>query len=195
MKTLILSTALLTSLGAIAQGQVKTTTASASGVTTEQVTHMTATVTAVDQKARTVTLKGQAGSEMTLTVSEEVKRLSEVKVGDQLNIGYLESVGLEFREPTAEEIKEPRKVTEQADRSDMASAPAGSKLRTIRAVVTLEGMSRWLNNLTVRGPKGNYFVIQVKPDMVKWESLHIGQTMVGTYTEALVMSIEPAAKK
>lgn len=192
LNAILLSTLLLTSLGAIAQGTVKTTTSSASAMGKEQVTHMTATVTAVDQKARTVTLKGEDGEMTTLTVSDEVKRLNEVKVGDQLNIGYLESIGLEFREATPEEMKDPLKVTEETQRAATTEAPAGGKARTTRAVVTLEGASRWLNTLTVKGPRGNYFVVEVGPDMVKWEELRIGQTMVGTYTEALVMSIEPA---
>jgi hypothetical protein len=104
-------------------------------------------------------------------------------------------VGLEFREATPEEMKEPYKVTEATERADASAAPAGAKARTIHAVVTLEGASRWLHTLTVRGPKGNYFVVEVDPNAVKWEELRIGQTMVGTYTEAVVMSLEPAAKK
>ena len=191
VNTLLLSGLLLAATNGSAQ--TKTMTSSASGVNTEQVVHMTGTVTAVDQKARTVTLKGEQGNEMTLAVGDDVKRLNEVKVGDQLNIGYLESVGLEFREATPEEMKDPLKVTEETQRAGMSEAPAGGKARTTRAVVTLEGMSRWLNVLTVKGPRGNYFVVEVAPDMVKWEELRIGQTMVGTYTEALVMSLEPAA--
>lgn len=68
-------------------------------------------------------------------------------------------------------------------------------MRTVRAVVTVEGASRWLETLTVKGPRGNYFVLATEPGTVKWEELCIGQTLVGTYTEALVMSIEPVAKK
>ena len=147
------------------------TAASSDGVGSAEMEYMTATVTAVDQKARTVSLKAENGEEMTLAVSEEVKRLSEVKVGDQLTIGYLVAVGLEFREPTAEELKEPLKVSEETQRAATTEAPAGGKAITTRAVVTLEGASRWLNTLTVKGPRGNYFVVEVAPDMVKWESL------------------------
>lgn len=177
------------------QEQISMSAGSSSGVSTDQLTYMTAMVTAVDQKARTVTLKGPEGNEMTLGVGDDVKRLDEIKAGDLLDVGYLESVGLEFREATEEEMKDPLKVTEEIEKAEKGDAPAGAKVITTRAVVTLEGMSRWMNTLTVRGPRGNYFIVDMGPDMVKWENLRIGQTMVGSYTEAVVMSIDPAVKK
>ena len=192
---LLLLAALCAPLRNTAQDAVTMTTASSDGVATENVTYMTATVTAVDQKARTVTLKGPEGNEMTMEVGTDVKRLDEIKPGDQLEVGYVEAVGLEFRQATAEEMKDPLKVTDVTERADRKDAPAAGTMRTVRAVVTLEGMSRWLNTLTVRGPKGNYFIVDVGPGVVKWEDLRIGQTMVGTYAEAVIMSISPAAKQ
>lgn len=187
---------LLIATGTRAQADVITMTSSADGsIGTEQIQHMTATVTAVDQKARLVTLKDEDGAELEFAVGDDVKRLAEVKVGDQLEIGYLEAVSLDLRGATEEEMKEPLKVIEQSDRAAATSAPAGAKLRTIRAVVTVEGLSRWLNAITVRGPRGNYYVLDTQTVKVDWENLRIGQSMVATYTEALVMSIEPAAKK
>lgn len=191
----LMSVFLLTSITASAQEQVQMTTATSEGVSTEEIITMTATVTAVDQKARTVTLKGPEGNEITMAVGEEVTRLAEVKVGDLLDIGYLQALGLEFREATPEEMKNPLTETIETEKADKTRAPAGAQLRTVRAVVTLEGMSRWLSTLTVLGPRGNYFVVEVEPSAVKWETLRIGQTMVGTYTEAMVMSIEHAEKK
>lgn len=176
-------------------GDVQMTESGPGGVSTQQIIHVSATVTAVDQKNRIITLKGPEGNVADFAVSDDVQRLKDVKVGDMLDVGYLESVGLDFREATPEEMKNPLTVTDASDRADKKQAPAGAKMQTTRAVVTLEGMSRLDNTLTVLTPRGNYFIVEVQDGMVKWESLHIGQTMVGTYTEALVMSIDPAAKK
>lgn len=195
-QTVVLSALLLLPFRTLAQAEaVKMTSASAGGVSATQLQTTTATVTEVDQKARMVSVKTESGEEMSLAVSEEVKRLGEVKVGDLLSIGYMESIGLEFREPTAEELKDPYKVTEITERAGAMEAPAGGEARMLRAVVTVEGASRWLNTLTVKGPKGNYLVLEVKPGMVEWEKVRIGRQMVGTYTEAVVMSLEPAPKK
>ncbi len=169
--------------------------AKATTLGTQEISYMTCTVTQVDVKGRLVTLQDEFGMETVLAVGDEVQRLDEVKAGDKLEIGYMESIGLEFREATAEEMAEPLKVTEMSDRAGKKQAPAGATMETTRAVVTIEGMNRLLNTMTVRGPLGNYLVISVDPGMVKWEDLRIGQTLVGTYSEAMVMSIDPVKKK
>jgi hypothetical protein len=43
-----------------------------------------ATVTAIDQSTRMVTLKGPKGDSVTFKASEEVRNLAQVKVGDEV---------------------------------------------------------------------------------------------------------------
>ncbi|HTD85382.1 MAG TPA: hypothetical protein VK850_02300, partial [Candidatus Binatia bacterium] len=64
---------------------------------------VTARVQAVDLEKRELTLKDSLGNENTLTVDKAVKRLDEVKVGDDVTAKYYLSVAAELREPTAEE--------------------------------------------------------------------------------------------
>jgi len=61
---------------------------SASRVTT---TRVRAIITAVDKKARTVTLKGPQRTE-TINVDPRVAKLDQVKVGDSVQVEYIESV-------------------------------------------------------------------------------------------------------
>ncbi|HEY1489522.1 MAG TPA: hypothetical protein VGF90_00670, partial [Verrucomicrobiae bacterium] len=58
---------------------------------------LTAEVTAIDLAKREVTLKGPQRDEVTITVSDAVKRLDEVKVGDSVRVDYLVSVAAEVR--------------------------------------------------------------------------------------------------
>ena len=60
---------------------------------------LNATVTAVNQETREVTLKGADGNELAITVGEEVKNLPQVEVGDQLEVAYYESVNVEVLGP------------------------------------------------------------------------------------------------
>jgi Cu/Ag efflux protein CusF len=69
----------------------------------EQVVTETATVQAIDVAEREVTLKGPLGDVETVTVSEDVKRLDEVKVGDTVTAKYYIGIAAELRAPTAEE--------------------------------------------------------------------------------------------
>ena len=56
-------------------------------------TSVNATITAIDKKAKTATLKGEDGKSVTVTPLRPEK-LDEVKVGDRLVITYTEAVAV-----------------------------------------------------------------------------------------------------
>lgn len=62
------------------------------GVVGQQVT-ATVTITQIDAKAPTITIKGPAGNERTIKVKDP-KKLEGVKVGDTLDITYTEAVAI-----------------------------------------------------------------------------------------------------
>ena len=59
------------------------------------------TITAIDQKTRSVTLKSPNGDEDTYTVGPAVQRFNQLKVGDKINATYQESLVFEVRKPGA----------------------------------------------------------------------------------------------
>ena len=60
----------------------------------------TVTITAIDAKAPTVTIKGPAGNERTIKVKDP-KKLAGVKVGDTLDITYTEAVAISVEKAPA----------------------------------------------------------------------------------------------
>ena len=52
---------------------------------------LVATVEAIDQASRTVTLRGSKGNSVTLEVDPSVKNLTQISVGDTINVAYYES--------------------------------------------------------------------------------------------------------
>ncbi|MHC4666621.1 MAG: hypothetical protein ACYS9T_11820, partial [Planctomycetota bacterium] len=66
-----------------------------------------ATVEAIDYQSREVTLRGPRGNAITFTADERVRRLNEIKVGDEVVADYYVSLATELREPTAEEKESP----------------------------------------------------------------------------------------
>jgi hypothetical protein len=56
-------------------------------------TTVNATITAIDKKAKTATLKGENGKSVTVT-PRDPKNLEKVKVGDRLVIPYTEAVAI-----------------------------------------------------------------------------------------------------
>ena len=154
----------------------------------------TATVQAVDLEKRELTLKDPLGEVTTLTVDKAVKRLNEIKVGDEVTAKYYISVAAELREPTAAEKENPLVVTEGMAKAPKGTDPAAGGLRVIRVVATVEGLERPTRKLTLKGPRGNYLSVRAR-DVNRLEKLHLGDTIVVTFTEALAVSVEKAAKK
>ena len=61
---------------------------------TSSLVEETATVEAVDQSTRMVTLKGSKGDELTFKAGEEVRNLAQVHVGDEVKFAYYESLAV-----------------------------------------------------------------------------------------------------
>ena len=154
----------------------------------------TATVQALDLEKRELTLKDALGNETTVTVDKAVKRLDEVKVGDDVTAKYYVSVAAELREPTAEEKKKPLMVVEGAAKAPKGASPAAGGLRVLRVVATVEGLERPTRLLTLKGPRGNYLTVRAR-DPKKLEKLRLGDTIVVTFTEALAVAVEKAEKQ
>jgi hypothetical protein len=155
---------------------------------------MSAEVTAIDLDKREVTLKGPQGNEVTLTVGDAVKRLDEVKVGDFVRVDYLVSMAAELRPPTPEEAQHPLVIMAAAGRAPTDSAPAGGVARQFKVVTTIEALDRRDETVTVKGPMGHYLTARVAdPDNLT--KVHIGDTIVIVYTEALALSLDKVEKK
>jgi hypothetical protein len=155
---------------------------------------LSAEVTAVNLATREVTLKGPEGNEVTLTAGNAVKRLDEVKVGDYVRVDYLVSVVAELRKPTPEEAEHPLVIMDAAGRAPADSAPAGGVGRRFKVVTTIEALNRPEQTITVKGPLGHYLTARVA-DPDRLTKVHIGETIVIVYTEALALSLEKAEKK
>ena len=92
-----LATAVALPGAAIAQtGAVVAGTAPGKGGVAE-VVKMTATITAIDKATRDVTLKGPQGNEVVLTAGPDVKNFDQMKVGDPVDVEYVEALTLELK--------------------------------------------------------------------------------------------------
>jgi hypothetical protein len=69
---------------------------------------VTATVEAIDYAKRMVTLKGPEGKTRTIKVGPDVKRLQEVKKGDQVVARYTEGIAITVRTPAAPAPAKPK---------------------------------------------------------------------------------------
>jgi len=150
---------------------------------------VTATVQNIDLAKREVVLKGPTGNVVTFTVDERVRRLDEIKVGDQVTSQYYVSVAGELRAPTEEEKRNPIVVVAETARAPKDTHPAGGVLHQTRLVTTVESIDLPTQSLTLKGPLGNSATVRAR-SMDNLKKIHVGDTIVITYTEALAVSVE-----
>jgi hypothetical protein len=150
-------------------------------------------VEAVNVEKRLVTLKGPEGNVGEFAVGEQVKRLAEIKPGDQLHAEYRVGAVAELREPTAEEKSAPALEVVAGERGTPEAPPAGGIARAVRVVTTIDAVDRANQSLTVKGPEGNTVTLHVE-DVTLFDHLAVGQSIVVTFAESLALSVEPGAK-
>ncbi len=147
-----------------------------------------ATVEAIDQANRTVTLKGPKGSLMTLAVDEGVQRFGALKVGDQVNATYYESVVIEVRKPGTAPAGE---TVAAAAGTLPGSKPAGAAVVQSTTTVTVEAIDMATPAVTVKTADGNSVSFRVHKKK-HLEGLKVGDQIVIVKTDALMIDIQAA---
>lgn len=148
-------------------------------------------VTAIDKATRTVTLKASDGRSFDVVAGDAVKRFDQIKVNDEVVVEYVRALTLEVKKGGG--VAE-RRDSVDAARSKPGDKPAGAIARQVTIVADVIDVSTANKTITVKGPKGNVLDLDVKnPDHFK--VVKKGDQIEVTYTEAIALALEPAAKK
>jgi hypothetical protein len=153
-----------------------------------QVVTLEGRVKAVDLEKRLVTLADASGEEAVFHADEAVKNLPQVRVGDRLVGRLAESIVLEVRPPTPEELATGAAILDVRATAPPGEKPAGVFVRQIVAVLSIEAIDADAGTATLRGPAGNTRVVPVR-DPRNLERVKVGDTVVATYTEALSLEV------
>ena len=154
------------------------------------VVRITASVEGVDAANRTVTLKGPRGRVITLPVGPEVTNFDQIKAGDIVVVRYLEALSLELKKSGAG-IRE-RTETQTGATAKPGERPAAGEVRQVTVVADVVGVDPKRQIVTLRGPRRTVDVKVRDPNQLKL--LKLGDQVEATYTEAVVISVEPAPK-
>lgn len=155
---------------------------------------ISAKVKAIDHVTRMVTLADNEGHEMTFEVDPAVRRLNEVMVGDNVQAKYRADLVAELRPPTADEAANPISVVSIGARSPQGETPAAAAGQAVRVVTTVAAVDVPNMLVTLRGPMGDLAVVRGrKPENVK--RLRVGDTIVITYAESAVVSLDKATAR
>jgi len=153
------------------------------------------TVLSVDQKARTVTVRGPKGDSHKINVPPEAQNFDQVKAGDRFRMRYLESVAVAITRGG----KLGSANSEDVTLAPKGGKPGGTRVRTRVAAVIVDGVDFTNRYVAVRDAAGNGMALKVADD-IPIEDLKPGDRVVVTHTEALAVELiapakKPAAKK
>lgn len=178
---------------AMAQPETKVDVAKAPGqVTVGGVTSVTATVTAIDAATRTVSLKDKKGKVTSLVVGEEARNFDQLKVGDVVTVDYREAMTLTLKK----EGRGKSSINESTtmNRSEPGAKPGGTAGREVTVLADVVAVNTKTKMVTLKGPKGNTLDLKVD-DPAQLKDIKKGDQVEAVYTEALAISVKPAAGK
>ena len=156
-----------------------------------QTVKVTATITAIDKATRDVTLKGPQGNEITVTAGPEVKKFDSLKVGDQVDVQYVEALTLELKKGGGMVVA--RTEQKGAVGAKPGEAPAGAVGRQVTIVADVVAVDAATQVVTLKGPKRTVDLKVADPEQFK--RIAKGDQVEATFTQALALAVEPAAKK
>jgi Cu/Ag efflux protein CusF len=146
----------------------------------------TFTIQAIDATARKITLRSEQGEEDTFSVTPEMTRFNELKVGDKVKATYYESMVFQLRKPGEKSIP----ATADAALSRAKSAlPAGTFGVQEKKTVTVKAVDSATPSITVVTEDGRVVTRKIE-DKKNIEGVKPGDRIDITYTQALVMNIE-----
>ena len=142
-----------------------------------------ATVEAIESSTRTLTLKKEDGTYVTTVVPAGEKRFDALKVGDTINARYYENIVLRVKPAGEADVN-----TASAAKTPEGLASTNAKQRTITATIT--AIDPALPSITFSGPNGWKYSSKVE-DKKALEKVKVGDKVDITWTEALLVSLEP----
>ena len=156
-----------------------------------QTVKVTATITAIDKATRDVTLKGPQGNLMTVTAGPEVKNFDKLKVGDQVDLQYIEALTLELKKGGGLVVG--RTVEAGAAGAKPGEMPAGAVGRQVTIIADVVAVDPAKQTVTLKGPKQSVDLRIQDPEQFK--RIAKGDQVEAKFTQALAIAVEPAAKK
>lgn len=157
------------------------------GIVVAKEVEAVATVTAVDQVKRSVTLKGPEGNVVTIKVPDEAQNLDQVKVGDSVRVRYLESTAIFVSGDGGEPAAVQADTVELAPKGGTPGGVAVSVTQVSATVVALDYEQRWVK---LRGPEGNVVKIDVPEAVKRFNEVKVGDLVVIRHTEALGLMLQ-----
>jgi Cu/Ag efflux protein CusF len=174
-------------LAGVAQAEDKGSKAIVAG----ELARTTATVDAIDQTTRAVTLKDSSGATYSFVAGPEVKNLAQVSKGDVVTMEYGQAIAVSL-DKTDNKVRE-RTVSENLKSAPVGQMPSASAVREVKVVASVEKIDTAKKLVTLRGPENTATVVVNDPAVLA--KLKVGDFVKAVYTEAMAVRVDKAPAK
>jgi hypothetical protein len=164
------------------------------GIDTATLLTATATVTAIDRENRLVTIEGPEGDSMVIQVTDQVKNLPQVEVGDKVKISYFSSKTVDIAKP-GDDVTLGTEVSEVGGTAPAGEKPAAAAGVAVTRTVEVMFVDPYQKYITFLSPDRGLRKISLKdtPQLQHYlNELKKGDIVQVTYTEAMAIAVEPA---
>ncbi len=145
-----------------------------------------ATVTAINQATRQVTLEDAEGETLTIVAGEQVRNLAQVAVGDKLKVDYLQIIEIKVLEPEAAEVGVRQTVA--GERAEAGEKPAGAAVTETTIVASIEAIDKEKQTVSLKGPEGHIRTLKVrKPE--NFENIAVDDKVMITFAQLLAVKV------
>jgi len=151
---------------------------------------MTATIVSIDLGSRDLLLIDSQGKMHKVNVGDQVRNLDQVKVGDKVSAEYTAAISFQLKKRGAAGVP-PASAEAAMIRSPQGTKPGGAVGRKVTAFATVVAVNPQKQMVTLRGPLGNEYDVQV-PDQAQLKAVTKGDEVEVVYTEELAISVQPA---
>ncbi len=157
-------------------------------VTHAEMVEVTAKIEAIDHTNRMVTLKDKEGELETIYCGPEVKRFSELKVGDTVTFRFYESVILAIRKP-GQPSGLPKTTDGPAVQRAQGAKPGATISKQETATVAVTAIDPKVPSITVVTYDNSRSTFKVE-DKNNLKGVAVGDKVEITYTVALLISVK-----
>lgn len=167
--------------------------AACSSVNVEQTTTLVGVVETVDQTAREVLVRGQAGAQtgalLTMVVGRSVQRLDRIRSGDRVTVKYYQALAARAARPLSTATTPMAAMTVERD----VERPGGEITRVRSGRVTITAVDPATNTVSFVGPSNFARTVTADNPQVQAfvRTLRVGEQVDITFEEALAIVIDP----
>lgn len=141
----------------------------------------------VDLENRLLTFSGPKKIPVEVHVSEKIRNLNQIKVGDQIKIEYQASLAIYVGEPGSRPKEDLELVVERPGEGE---SPGGRSLETLDASALVQGIDKTNRTLTLELDGGDVFTTEVEESSQTFDTLKVGDTIQVRLTKAIAFSLE-----